>query len=137
MPKKLLNNPGGLVSQVLTVAEIPQEIHEKIATLEAQLAIEKAKAPLIQEKIVEVVRITDNPRTIEKLKKLEVAYEDLKAKGAYKLVKDNIPLIQDSKLKMEQPTNHDDSRGIVIVTVGVVSIVGFLFGVLTTWLIMR
>ena len=138
MAKKLLNNPIGAVAQVITVEVVPEDIQKKVEQLEAELVLERAKPPLVQEKVVEITKLVDNPRLIEKIAKLESQYEELKAKGAYKLLKNHIDLV-DSRPNIEPVTaaNANPSRGRDCKHIAVASIVSLLLGVGLTWLFMR
>lgn len=138
MAKKLLNNPIGAVAQVITVEVVPQDIQKKLEQLEAELALERAKPPLVQEKVIEITKLVDNPRLIDKIAKLESQYEELKARGAYKLLKNHIDIV-DSRPNIEPVTaaNANPPRGRDYKHIAVASIVGLLFGALTTWLMMR
>jgi len=140
MGKRFLNNPLSSAVQVLTQEVESPELLERLKRLEAELAEERAKPPVIQEKTVEITKLVDNPRLLEKLKKLEQAYEDLKAKGAYKLVKDHIPNIQESRPNMEQAATAPakaSTGGVDIKKLGPAFIVGLSIGAAVVWLFMR
>lgn len=144
MAKRLLNNPTSKEVQVLHFAQIPEDVQEHIRKLEAEVIELKAKPPLVDEKIVEVEKIVQDPRLIEKHEKLKAQYDELKARGAYQLVKEALPPIEvlgekESWPKVEQKAEIGDGEKEfnIFLLLGTASTVGFLFGIFVMWFFMK
>lgn len=151
MAKRLLNNPTGKDAQIIHIAQVPDHIQEHIRDLEAKLVESIAKPPvsIVQEKIVEVEKVINDPRLIDKMESLKAELAELKARGAYQLVKHQIPLIQeiktasqDSELNVEQIANEAREGDKIIILkmtkiLCAVSTVGFLFGMFLMWLYLK
>lgn len=136
--KRFVSNPvgGGVVEN--TVFQIPPEITAKIKALEANLLAAQNKPPktVEVEKIVEVFR--DNPIHLQKIKKLELELQDLKNRGAYKLVKQQVGLLSPNveQKAVEMPeVDEKTARSFRWQIVGIAFTVGIFLGALAKWLI--
>lgn len=126
MGKKLLHNPTGFANSEVRYIDVDAAfLKSKVEELESMLEAANAKPQQIREveKTVEVTRLVDSPRLLEKVKLLEQQLSDLKAKGAYRLVKDVIS--QPAMQQIQKATYKHIYIGIA----------GIILGSFGTWLI--